>query len=109
MVSIDTGSPLPRATTPRTCCDMARTLARRHGPAAAAAVAGAGVVVGLPGFEPGTSASRTQRSTKLSHSPFRPEERRVRLSDAQRGSGGRRGLRAVLKALAAQQRVHRLA
>jgi hypothetical protein len=27
------------------------------------------VMVGLAGFEPTTSASRTQRSTKLSHSP----------------------------------------
>ncbi len=25
--------------------------------------------VGAPGFEPGTSASRTQRSTELSHAP----------------------------------------
>ena len=29
------------------------------------------VVVGLPGFEPGTSASRTQRATKLRYSPQR--------------------------------------
>ncbi len=28
-------------------------------------------VVGLPGFEPGTSASRTQRATKLRYSPRR--------------------------------------
>ena len=28
-------------------------------------------VVGLPGFEPGTSASRTQRATKLRYSPQR--------------------------------------
>ena len=27
-------------------------------------------LVGAPGFEPGTSASRTQRSTKLSHAPY---------------------------------------
>ncbi len=27
-------------------------------------------VVGLPGFEPGTSASRTQRAAKLRHSPM---------------------------------------
>src|SRR5690606_8807356 len=31
--------------------------------------------VGAPGFEPGTSASRTQRSTKLSHAPQRPRAR----------------------------------
>ena len=29
------------------------------------------LVVGLPGFEPGTSASRTQRATKLRYSPRR--------------------------------------
>ena len=29
------------------------------------------MVVGLPGFEPGTSASRTQRATKLRYSPQR--------------------------------------
>jgi hypothetical protein len=29
------------------------------------------LVVGLPGFEPGTSASRTQRATKLRYSPQR--------------------------------------
>ena len=28
-------------------------------------------MVGLPGFEPGTSASRTQRATKLRYSPRR--------------------------------------
>ena len=27
-------------------------------------------LVGLPGFEPRTSASRTQRATKLRHSPW---------------------------------------
>ena len=27
-------------------------------------------LVGLPGFEPGTSASRTQRAAKLRHSPW---------------------------------------
>jgi hypothetical protein len=32
---------------------------------------GTAVVVGLPGFEPGTSASRTQRATKLRYSPQR--------------------------------------
>ena len=30
---------------------------------------GSGSLVGLPGFEPRTSASRTQRATKLRHSP----------------------------------------
>ena len=29
-----------------------------------------GFLVGATGFEPATSASRTQRSTKLSHAPF---------------------------------------
>ena len=28
------------------------------------------LIVGATGFEPATSASRTQRSTKLSHAPF---------------------------------------
>ncbi len=32
---------------------------------------GDALVVGLPGFEPGTSASRTQRATKLRYSPQR--------------------------------------
>ena len=32
---------------------------------------GTSLVVGLPGFEPGTSASRTQRATKLRYSPQR--------------------------------------
>src|SRR5665811_1969412 len=32
---------------------------------------GTSLVVGLPGFEPGTSASRTQRATKLRYSPRR--------------------------------------
>ena len=27
------------------------------------------VTIGVPGFEPGTSATRTQRSTGLSHAP----------------------------------------
>jgi hypothetical protein len=35
-----------------------------------------GVVVGLAGFEPAASSSRTKRSTKLSHSPF-CEERKL--------------------------------
>ena len=30
------------------------------------------ISIGAPGFEPGTSASRTQRSTELSHAPFLP-------------------------------------
>ena len=29
-------------------------------------------LIGAPGFEPGTSATRTQRSTGLSHAPNRP-------------------------------------
>ena len=32
--------------------------------------------IGAPGFEPGTSASRTQRSTGLSHAPHLPDGRR---------------------------------
>ena len=28
------------------------------------------LIIGATGFEPATSASRTQRSTKLSHAPF---------------------------------------
>ena len=30
------------------------------------------IPIGAPGFEPGTSASRTQRSTGLSHAPYLP-------------------------------------
>ena len=38
------------------------------------------LVVGLPGFEPGTSASRTQRATKLRYSPQRVASQPVNTS-----------------------------
>ena len=33
--------------------------------------------VGVTGFEPATSSSRTKRATKLRHTPYRTEPRRV--------------------------------
>ena len=56
-------------------------------------------VVGLPGFEPGTSASRTQRATKLRYSPQRVTPQpdnpsrlaRVRTKRYSPGSGGKTG------------------
>lgn len=44
-------------------------------------------VVGLAGFEPAASSSRTKRSTKLSHSPF--TEGAAQYGRADRGSSER--------------------
>ena len=42
-------------------------------------------LVGLPGFEPGTSSSRTKRATKLRYSPQRVSPRLDNPSRAARG------------------------
>jgi hypothetical protein len=43
------------------------------------------VMVGVRGFEPPTSASRRQRSTKLSYTPTDRSQRRARLGNSLRG------------------------
>jgi hypothetical protein len=54
--------------------------------------------VGAPGFEPGTSASRTQRSTGLSHAPKHEQKGRLSLAPERHGQGGIRTHETVFAA-----------